>query len=272
MTALPTTVTSAPPAARGNLRVFGSSAVGPGHVSSGLPCQDACAYEILPPALCAIAVADGLGSAAHSDLGAQTAVNAAVRTMVDQAASNPGEDLGRLLQAGVAAARAALERVAGDTACPLRDLACTLLLTILHGERAAAAHVGDGAIVAKTAKGLQLLSGPGESEYANEVIPLTSKDWARAVRVATPLDGVKGIMVFTDGLQRAALRKNRGSYTVFDGFCDPLFTYANRVAVPSDAVKDIKELLLSAKMSEHSEDDKTLVVAILQTPAESQQP
>jgi hypothetical protein len=258
------------PAVPGAPRVFGCSAIGPLHVRDGLPCQDAFAGEVLPGGLAVVAVSDGLGSAARSDVGARAAVAAAVRAVAARGAGgeSPLPDLAR---EAVAAARAELERTAAADVCPLRDLACTLLVALLSGDRAVAAQVGDGAIVANTAEGLRLLSAPGDAEYANEVLPLTSRDWGRGLRVSAVLEGVRGLLAFTDGCQRAALRKSRAGYAPFEGFCGPLFAYAAGVSDPAAGARDIEELLLSAKLSEHSEDDKTLVLAVIPTPGEGQQ-
>jgi hypothetical protein len=250
-----------------SLRVFGASVAGPLHVREGKPCQDAFAYEVSEGGRGVVAVADGLGSAARSDLGSRAAVDAAVRA-VSYLATNEDPPLPQLAREGVSAARAELERTAGREAYPLPDLACTLLVVVLRDGRAAAAHVGDGAVVASTGDGLRMLSPPGDSEYANEVVPLTSMDWSGAVRTSDVLTGVRGVLVFTDGCQRAALRKNRDGYSVFEGFCGPLLSYAAGMADPAAGTRDLEGLLLSAKLSEHSEDDKTLVLAVVHTPGE----
>jgi hypothetical protein len=248
--------------------------MGPLHVNLGTPCQDACAYEVSPAGLGVIAVADGLGSAACSDRGARAAVDAAVRTVLAGAAEAPDAepDLQRLARAGVSAARAALKQTAADAGCQLRDLACTMLLAVVHGDRAASAQVGDGAIVAQTAGGLCLLSAPGDSEYANEVAPLTARDWAKTLRISEVLHGVRGLMAFTDGCQRAALRKTRDGFTPFAGFCEPLLTFAAGATDAAAAIREVEELLRSPKLAGHSEDDKTLVLAVLPTPGEGARP
>ena len=66
-----------------------------------------------------------------------------------------------------------------------------------------------GLLSQKLMEGLKLLSGPGESEYANEVSPLTRKRLEQSLRLSSMVSGISGIMVFTDGCQRAALRKRR---------------------------------------------------------------
>ncbi len=196
--------------------VLGASVIGASHTALGLPCQDACAFEILAGRYCLAVVCDGLGSAARSDLGAGTAVQAALgEVRARLAAEAPLLDA---VSAAVTAARTALEGLAAQEDCPLRDLACTILVLAATDGEIATAHIGDGAMVVRTADGLEIASPPGESEYANEVVPLTSPGWREALRVAArPLD-VRGVALFSDGLQRVALRKTATGYEPHDGF------------------------------------------------------
>jgi hypothetical protein len=230
------TVTRAP-------AVVGASATGASHVRDELPCQDAFAFTLTDDGI-AIAVADGLGSASSSDRGAHAAVDAAV-----EGAPDPIEMVAR--------ARAALERLAEEDQVPLRDLACTLLCAVVTGDTVVTAHIGDGAIVGVSER-LVLVSGPEDSEYLNEVTPLTANDWTEHVRTER-LDDVRGLAVFTDGLERAAITAGGEPHP---GFFDPLFSF---VAATDEAVatEEIERLLGSATLGEHSDDDKTLVIAWL---------
>src|SRR3989304_5014074 len=60
------------------LHIIGASAIGPFHVINGIPCQDACAFETLSSGFGIIALADGLGSASKSEIGATIAVGMSV--------------------------------------------------------------------------------------------------------------------------------------------------------------------------------------------------
>jgi predicted FMN-binding regulatory protein PaiB len=70
-------------------------------------------------------------------------------------------------------------------------------------------------------------------------------------------------MAFTDGLQRAALKKSAEGYSPFNGFCEPIFSFASEVSDIGEAEVEIAQLLSSKKLSDNSEDDKTLVIAVL---------
>ena len=246
-------------------RVFGASVIGPLHIEKGIPCQDACAFSILPCGLGVIAVADGLGSASMSEVGAKLAVEAAVQSVNDALAESdtPHTPLEEIVSCAVHSARKMLEQKSVEEQRTLRDLACTIIVTVFEADRLAVGHIGDGAVVGQAKDGLQLLSCPGESEYTNEVVPLTSSDWLESLRIVPTVSGVECVAVFTDGCQRAALRRSLDKLEPFAGFFDPIFSYARELLDQAEAEREIRALLSSKKMCENSEDDKTLVVAVL---------
>lgn len=245
--------------------IVGVSEIGPLHLQKDLPCQDACAFESLPPDFTVIAVADGLGSAAKSDLGARTAVEAAVHGGKVLAVSQPSEGRGlpEVTKRCILAARSALEEKATYEQCQLRDLACTIIVVMAQGNTVCVGHIGDGAVVVKTTDGLRLLSSPGESEYTNEVTPLTSDGWEESLRVSESVSGVFCVAVFTDGCQRAALKKSDSGLAPFGLFFEPLFAYVEGLTNVREGEEDFRDLLASKKICDNSEDDKTLVVAVL---------
>jgi hypothetical protein len=204
---------------------------------------------------------DGLGSAARSDLGAQTAVQAALGVL--QAGLGDDDAMAATVAEAVATARIALEDLAAQEGCPLRDLACTILVLATTAQEIAIAHIGDGAVVMLTGEGLEMASVPGESEYVNEVVPLTSPGWREALRIGARSADIRGVALFTDGCQRVALRKSAAGYEPHDGFLDPVFDYVAGLTDLTEGTAEIQGLLASSKLAAVSEDDKTLVIAIL---------
>lgn len=244
---------------------FGTSVIGPLHIQRGIPCQDACAYEILSSGWGVIAVADGLGSAPKSDIGAKSVVDAAIKTWKAAIAAKKKDEInyGEILREIVFSARKTLEARAIEEKCFLRELACTIIVVLTYEDTIAVAHVGDGAVVVKTNDGLKLISEPEESEYVNEVVPLTSKKWEKSLRISANVSDVECVAAFTDGCQRAALLRTQNGLQPYDRFFEPLFTYAQELDNLIYGEQDIRDLLASQKMSENSEDDKTLVVSVL---------
>ncbi|MBF0338470.1 MAG: protein phosphatase 2C domain-containing protein [Nitrospirae bacterium] len=245
--------------------IFGASVIGPLHVPMGIPCQDACAYEVFKD-IGLIAVADGLGSAPKSDIGSRQAVDAAIEAAKQHLVANDNGEhsLGELTGKMILSAREQIEKTAEKDGYKLRDLATTLIVSAFVGGSVSIAHIGDGAVIAKTDKGLILASAPEESEYANEVVPLTSNKWNEHTHTSS-IKNASFIALFTDGCQRAALKKSPLGYEPFNGFFDPVCSYAIKIEEIESANEEIKALLSSPKMNEHSDDDKTLVIAILKT-------
>src|SRR5712692_9506769 len=101
------------------VRIFGSAVIGPLHVQMNLPCQDACTFQSVPCGVGVIAVADGLGSASKSEVGARLAVHAAVNTALeflgDPANTETTPDA--IVLTGVKGARRALEDRASEDQC-----------------------------------------------------------------------------------------------------------------------------------------------------------
>jgi hypothetical protein len=239
------------------MEVLGASVIGDAHVRAGLPCQDAHRIVMTDGAL-VVAVADGLGSAARSDVGAAAASEAAVARAFDVASDDPC----RAAIEGVVAAREALEKLACAEDYPLKDLACTLVVAVAT-DRVGIAHVGDGAAVGWCEDEAHVLSPPAPTEYVNEVDPLTSDEWIEHVRAVVCVEGIDAIGLFTDGCQHAAMRRDNGHHRAHAGFFGPLFAYACSGVDAEDGNRALADLLTGPKMSEHSDDDKTLVLAVL---------
>lgn len=235
------------------------------HSKRDLPCQDACAFGVAGNRGVVIVVADGLGSAAKSEIGASIAVGSAFQYCTDAiATTRTGEvDLQDIVRDAAAHARNAMEMYAQERSCELRDLACTLIVVMVLGSRLVLAHIGDGAVVTQGEAGFTLVSGPEESEYTNEVVPLTTAEWQPSLRIKESNSALLGVAVLTDGCQRAAFLRAEGTLVPFDKFFGPVFDYARQTCESAEGSHEIVELLSSAKLCEHSDDDKTLVVAVM---------
>lgn len=246
--------------------VFGASVTGSSHIARGLPCQDACGYRTLDDGSILIAVADGLGSAPQSAVGAATVVRTAVYSLESDLSRGRAErfGLGPVLCRTASVARRALVREARARSSPVEDLGCTLILVCARRGSVATAHVGDGGVVGGSLTTHRLLSPPGPSEYANEVVPLSAAVWRSNLRLSCATTPVDFLAVFADGCERAAFRKHDGELQPFPGFFGPLFGFAAGCEDVGDGADTITRLLGSDKMSEYIDDDKTLVLARLQ--------
>jgi hypothetical protein len=245
--------------------IFGASVTGSLHLQGNLPCQDAYCHDFMPNDFGLIAVADGLGSAKLSDLGSRIAVEAAVcaakKLLLNFSSDDP--DLSEIPIKMLYAARESLEETALKEGFQLSDMATTLIAVLFNRNRIYTAQIGDGAVVAQAAGALVLLSGPANSEYANEVTPITCSTWLSNLCTGEILSGAEYLAVFTDGCQRASLLKTIEGYEPFERFFHPVFSYAAGIDNIEKSELELSEFLSSEKISEYSEDDKTLVLAVL---------
>ena len=141
----------------------------------------------------------------------------------------------------------------------LQDYATTLLVTAVSGDWIAAAHIGDGAIVLDGAGGMRAATLPEHGEYLNETAFLTSDDYReRARTVVLPHNGTRGIALLTDGLEALALDLAAGE--PHPPFFAPLFRFA---AEPDATEEELATFLGSARVCARTDDDKTLLLAVL---------
>ena len=224
-------------------------------METNIPCQDAFATRQGDWGV-AIAVSDGLGSATRSQEGAAASVEAAVAAAESHLIGGEGLSCETVVVA-FESARATLE---GLDSTEIRDFACTLIIAVLRDGYAIVGQIGDGGVVGQTPSGPKLISDPGDSEYVDEVEPLTAEDWQGRVRFAGAQQ-IEVISVFTDGCQRSLLSKSSEGLSPFTGFFDPVFNHVRSTTADELASKDVERLLAGSKMSGCSEDDKTLVIA-----------
>ncbi|MDC0741584.1 PP2C family serine/threonine-protein phosphatase [Polyangium mundeleinium] len=241
-------------------RVTRVSVAGTSHIARGVPCQDA-SYHDVNGDLCVIAVADGVGSAPRSEDGARVASEMAVRFLIEKAVARDASEAEWRALLQEAAERALLEvrALAERETEELRAFASTLLIVAATGESAAAFQVGDGAIVALFGTAdLQALTLPKKGEYANEVLPLTSRGALESAQFTFVPQSPTAVAAFTDGLEALALSLPRGE--PYDRFFLPIFDLGARV----DETKLAAEIgeLFEQRVKKRSDDDLTLAVAI----------
>lgn len=251
--------------------VFGGKVAGSSHTAGGLPCQDAFHFDIIDKEEIIVAVADGLGSAKYSDTGARIAVESAVdkiKSVFDL--NGPYEiplcDMMKnrdIVKEAFYYARESLDEYSKEEGIPLNMLACTLLVAFTYKGSVTTGHIGDGAIVAGIKEEITIISLPAKSEYVNEVTPITSDKFNDNLRINENITGVEIFALFTDGCQRAFLQKKDDRYIPFEPFFRPFFSYAKRLSDNDKAAEEITDFLASEKMTENSDDDKTLIIAVI---------
>jgi hypothetical protein len=214
-----------------------------------------------------VAVADGAGSAAHSEQGARAAVEAAVASLrgylPGEAAGAPMPCWEDALRQTLAAAQEAVSQLAQSQDQEPRQFAATLALVICVDGCVAAAQVGDGIIMARDEAGeLRTLLAPQRGEYANETAFITDDDALARASITTSSEPVMAIAVMTDGLLRLATELP--DYRPHARFFDPLFHFAAQADDIAQANAELAAFLGSERVLSRTDDDKTLVLAVRQ--------
>ena len=268
-------------------RVTGTS-----HTKAGLPCQDQFYCRVVGNQTLVAAVADGAGSAALAERGADIAVKTVVDFLSCQLDDGRLDYDAMLREAAVEARETVLAEARRCGAEP-RDLASTLLVTVVGPDSGSALQVGDGVIVVsdggngwgwvfwpqrgeyanqisnpnRDTTRFRWIFWPQRGEYANTTYFLTDTDALERLRVAPRLGKVTDIALMTDGLESLALRY--ASTAVYGPFFRGMFRPildAGEASVNKD--REIKHLsasldrfLSSDRVRSRTDDDVSLVLA-----------
>ncbi len=243
-------------------QAIGASVKGTSHVRTGKPCQDYHNY-IVTPNYVIVAAADGLGSAAQSEIGAEVAVRTALSTLQDDVRLYQPlieDSWQRIVREAFGAARDAIDGRAVANEVAIRDYGTTLMLAVITHDRLVVGHLGDGAVVAQFDDGrVETITAPKQGEYANEVTPLTAKDWESALEVTMQNDNAKAVAVLTDGLQNLSINTATGNPHA--PFFAPFFNGVTQGVIDTISTStQLADFLASERVCAKTDDDKTLVV------------
>lgn len=245
------------------------SVVGTSHVDDDLPCQDHCEAKVTDVdgevALVAC-VADGAGSASHSETGSLTACRTFQSLVADHGwrLSELGPKEFEESFEGVAVTwcrqiRSAIETEANTLNVPVRQLACTFLGAVVFGDQAGFVQIGDGAIAIQMNTVTGVVFWPQSGEYANTTNFLTDDDFQRNLLCQVVNGRVHEVAMFSDGLERMIL--NFAERTVHNPFLSPLYEKLREVADSTQLIDPLKTFLGSEQVNERTDDDKSLVLA-----------
>lgn len=173
---------------------------GHGHLRDRTPVQDRTKY-LSRRGVQVLCLADGAGSASHSEFGAQAVVDEGCAAFLghfdDFAVSDDGAGVKvELLERLVLK----LASVADRLNLELRDLASTFLCVAVSGNKFVGAHIGDGVIGYLKDGELKVISAPDNDEFANQTTFVTSGRAAESMRLFRgSLDGITGFILMSDG-------------------------------------------------------------------------
>jgi hypothetical protein len=251
----------------GGWKYAAASVIGTSHLASpdGI-CQDAhkCGYHDGPDVLVCV-VSDGAGSASHSDQGSRLTCEVVVSRTC---AANPQDIHSRAFALETLTVIQQELRTAAEEACAqFRDFACTLLVAIAGRERITSWQIGDGAICfrARSDVDFRYAFWPAKGEYANVTHFVTDSKADEELDFDTAALPLADLALFSDGLERLALDFRTGE--VHSAFFQGLFPYLHRR--PSGLLEDVQvqlsDFLGSGRVNERTDDDKTLIIASLES-------
>ncbi|TPW10016.1 MAG: Serine/threonine protein phosphatase, partial [Halothiobacillaceae bacterium] len=234
------------------------------HKKRGVPCQDVGEVQFTPQGMLIVAVADGAGSALHSELGASIAVDAAMLGLAERFSTEElvgtEHDTRELLRDVAREARQQVINAAHKLDVEKGQLACTLILCVASRTRVVVLHIGDGAVVIRMVDGgLQTLSAPVNGEYFNETHFLTDDTFDACGRFSACFGLPQEIAVITDGLELTAI--DIKTYVPFAPFFNPLMDFFRDAESSDFARMEIEALLQSPRVAERTSDDLTLILA-----------
>lgn len=181
-------------------RTIHKEITGSSHVKHGLPCQDKTSV-LQTGGVCVISLADGAGSASHSDAGAALTVQYTSKYLAAHFDELYGESSAAVVKTEfLQGLQADLAKCAEEMRVEVHALASTLLAVAVKDERFLAFHVGDGVIGGCRNGEMVVLSHPQNGEFANETAFITSKNAIRDLRVYKgALEQISAFILMSDG-------------------------------------------------------------------------
>ncbi len=239
----------------------GISITGASHEAKGVCCQDSLFYLTTDNALY-FAVADGAGSATHSNIGSRLAVRAICRKFKSIASSPEvsfGDDGLKPVESAFLFVRRWLNHYAKRMALDPSSLATTLLFVAVFRESVLVAQVGDGLIVGDFGDGPELLIDTPRYEYSNMTNFITDPDFEENACYSFHDRKLSRLALVTDGIEASA-RKTQNQEIVPE-FFNPIFRFVEKTESVSTRDQTLLNFLHGKKISQASGDDKTLLVA-----------
>lgn len=184
-----------------NILFYGGSFIGTSHIKKGTVCQDYSAASILKNNWVVVAIADGVGSAKHSDiaskLAVETIINVCKSYLIEESFNHI--NIEKILVYAYTMANLKIATYVHEKNEEIEDYDTTLDCVIYNGDSVFYGHSGDGGIIGLTVDGEFIkITCPQKGEDGNSVIPLRAgvSSWEfgcldkRFVSVLLATDGI----------------------------------------------------------------------------------
>jgi len=163
--------------------------------------------------------------------------------------------------------KAILQNEALQVNLRIREFACTLLVAIVSGNRSTFWQIGDGAICFRfpSEEQYRFAFWPVKGEYANATYFVTDEESLNELEFDTIEDSPADLALFSDGLERLALDFKTGE--VHTKFFAGFFPYLYREAAGRliEIEQKLEEFLGSDRINSKTDDDKTLILATVES-------
>ncbi len=245
---------------------MGASCRGVSHVKAETRRQDAYScFATRGGAVLVTILSDGAGSASHGGEGASLVCRTmatSLRRHFCETSDMPDDDT---IRCWLDEARDRIGTAADRRGLKPRDFAATMVATISDGADTLVAHVGDGSsVVRETGDGSwHALSWPAQGEYASTTFFVPDEPEPR-LQIVRSASGIDAIATFTDGIERLALdyATQTAHPPFFRGIIAPL-DGTPEAGLDLDLSGKLKAYLDTAPINDRTDDDKTLVLAVL---------
>lgn len=179
---------------------YGISIQGKSHVRKNIVCQDFNGIVELGDGWYVVAVADGVGSAKHSEIGSSTAVTSLLNYCQQHFVVS--RELGsyvQMLQEAYKEAYAAVVEVCANKNGHIEDYDTTLSVALYNGTRVIYGHAGDGGIVVRCVNGTyEMITSPQKGIDGISVRPLRAGEESWEFGICDKK--VVSVLLATDGM------------------------------------------------------------------------
>jgi flagellar basal body-associated protein FliL len=184
------------------IEIFANSVRGTSHIKNGMPCQDSNKYVITENGWVIAAVADGVGSAVNSEIGAKIAAETAVLFCRDNLPFDQQSEHGfkRTIYTAYNAALKKIYNLSQKNNQPFESYDTTLSLVIYNGHKLHYGHSGDGGILGLTIYGeFVSITKRQKGDDKNSVVPLRFGEQTWNIDSYSG-DKLASVLLATDGM------------------------------------------------------------------------
>ncbi len=252
-----------------NWKYIVSSVKGTSHEATNVPKQDNYKTSILTingNNYLVCAVADGAGSAKHSDISSNFICKLFVHKTKLWLENNNIENITRdiIIEWFTYFQKVMNRTVALYKLDSIKDLATTLLFSIISENYNVFIQIGDGIITINKENDMECVFLPQNGEFLNTTNFATQDNAKDIFMFKTTNEPIKRIAMHTDGIEQIAF--NFANQKPFAPFFTPFFNAVEKLEYFGYSEKLSKQLemfLRSDRVNKKTDDDKTLFIAVV---------